>query len=272
MVTSLFLPETRMKPKQGSFDSGLIAPEWRSLARSIGVHIPFWEGGGAPRDISPNRIPTTISDAPPWVSSPFGLAMSFAGADRVEFTEPPWLLNLPGTYNFSIEFWFNRANVSTDGAACAWEGTDDLVIYPNDNLTGSGSPRIFWRDLGGSIIDPGGADLSGEWHHFLFTSRAPNDHEAYLDAVSIGTSSGTGAAGPFDAFRIGGFTVGDQPFTGDMLLMRVFRRALTDGQVRQLFLDRFGPLRMMMPFVWKSPAVVGGDVRRHIIPAYRAVN
>ena len=165
--------------------------------------------------------------------APCWAGIDFDGSDdHLTINSADSLRDLPATYDFTVCFWFNSDGATTDNGAFSWSGTDDLVFYPNDSNIGSGGVRVFWRDLGGNIIDQNGTDRTGAWHHFTFVSRASDDHEAYFDGVSADTSSSTGSAGPFTSVFIG--TFGTQNFNGQLDDVRVYDRALSDTEIETL--------------------------------------
>ena len=180
-----------------------------------------------------------------WTTSNRGRSLDFDGSnDYVDTNESQSLRDLPETHNFTVSFWFNSTSAAIDEAALAWNGTDDLVFYPNDSSSGSGGARVFWRDVGNNIINESGPDLSGEWHSFTFVSRAADDHEAYRDGVSVGTSSATGTAGPFSNILIGTFEPVNQAFDGLIDDVRIYDRALSANEIQELYADPWGAYRV----------------------------
>ncbi len=174
----------------------------------------------------------------------------------------PTIRDLPLTYNFAVCFWCLRDNVGTEHAALAWSGTDDLLIYPNDNVEGSGGTRVYWRDLGGTIINETGPDLSVEWHHHAWVSSASNAHRSYRDGVSIGTSGASGTAGPFSEFQIGTFDT--QELEGRLNDVRVYNRALSVAEIQHIFQKTravpYSDIAMQPRQVFKAAAAPGGTV------------
>lgn len=219
-----------------------------NLARGL---VGFWLPGGIGYgskylyDLSGERNHGTLTNGPTWSgkSHPGGFGgLDFDGVgDYVDVSESQSLRDLPTTHNFTVNFWFLSNSATQDVAALAWNGTDDLVFYPNDSKSGSGGTRVFWRQLGRDIIAEAGPNLSGGWHLFTFTSRASNDHEAYRDGVSVGTSaadgSGLATAGPFSNLLIGTFEPAAQNFDGNIGPVSIHSRALSATEVRQLYTE-----------------------------------
>ena len=268
-------------PRMGGFLPGLVAPEWQWAWKGLVLAVPLWEGGGAPKDFSPRQQVIETPDSTfTWVGGEYGLALSQSGSDSngLQITGAAQsLIDLPTTYNFTVEIWAKRDSALASKCAFGWTGTDDLMIYPNDATVGSGGVRVFWRDVGGNLINESGPDLSGQWHQTVFLSRASNNHQAYRDGVSVGTSASTGTAGPFTGITIGAFgDVTTQPLTGDLLLVRVWDRVLSVTEIAALARDPFGPFRAVDPwgYDWSSAdlaaaAGIGRQMQQHGLYAGR---
>jgi len=209
------------------------------LARGLVAAWLFNEGAGETvwDYAGPNHGTMTNMEPTDWQAGPHGFMLNFdnSGSDYIAISASPELLALPTTYNFSAVFRFNEHGGTRDRPALAWAGTDDLLLYPNDDVSSNGGTRVFWRNLGGNIIIENVSDLSYEWHDFVFVSRASNSHEVYRDGVSVGTSSATGSAGPFDeALRIAAYYPGPQFFDGQIEFVYIYARALTENEIKLL--------------------------------------
>jgi len=152
--------------------------------------------------------------------------------DHVVLTSPT-LINLPVNYGFTCCMWAYSAAEAASQACIAWGGTDDLLIYPFDTTTGNGC-RIFWRDVGGSLINENGISRAGASHHFAFVSYAANDHRLFVDGVQTATSAATGTAGPFNSLWLGGWADGDQYFHGRLSDPLIFARGLSAPEIAAL--------------------------------------
>lgn len=179
----------------------------------------------SPIDSSGNET-LTVSGSPTLVPGPFGgLALDFSGSDRVSATGSS-LVNLPTTHDFTVSFWTKKDNADfgteIEDAAIAWDGSDDLLLYPNSDA-GAGGLRVYWRDLGGNILGETG-DLTADWVRNTLTSFAAGDHRTYRNGVQKETSSATGTAGPFSQFYIGGWA-GSQHLDGAAAEVRAWKSA-----------------------------------------------
>jgi hypothetical protein len=163
------------------------------------------------------------------ISGPFGRANSFSGNDRLSNSDSS-LKDILLSYDTTISTISRDTAYRSDVAVLSFEGTDDFILYPFDSKNGDGL-RVFWRDVGGSIMDPGGDALANTWVHNSFTTRASDDHEGYTNGVSVDTSTNTGTAGPFTAFYIGGFGPSSQDFDADIAQVIVWKTAKTSNWI-----------------------------------------
>jgi hypothetical protein len=147
--------------------------------------------------------------------------------DRLKTTDAV-LKDLP-LGDFSVALWAQRSAFASTSAAISFSGTDDWIIYPFDTSLGNG-PRVFWRDKAADLINvndepyPAGVPV-----RLLFTSKDGNDHRLYANGRLVGTSTGTGTAGPFTELEIGHFA-GGQDFLGTLWDIRLYNRALSAGE------------------------------------------
>jgi len=165
------------------------------------------------------------------VAGKVGQALSFDGVNDYIDVSNAAFNNLPATYNFTVSFWFKSEIFNTSSAAVTFEGTDDIVIYPNNSVIG---PRIYWRNLGGNIISALSTQ-NRSWHHLVFTSRDSNDHVLYVDGIQVGNSTATGSVGPFSYLYIGKYP--GQQYNGLIDDVRVYNRALSATEILQLYND-----------------------------------
>lgn len=191
----------------------------------------FPDGGGTGTDRTSNGLDLTVGGSPTVGSGKVGDGTTWDSSTKSATSTNASYLNLPGSYDFTVMYWFNRTSSGTGSEAIQWDGTDDLIFYPNDNAAGSGDLRVFWRDLGGNIISIAGSDLSGAWHHSAFLSRASNDHESYLDGSSSGTSTSSGTSNGFSTFEIG--KRGSSPADADLDDIQVHSVARHDDWIAE---------------------------------------
>ncbi len=148
-------------------------------------------------------------------------------------TYPPGVSNSgPWTY----EFWIKRDSSASD----AWIFDRD---YQGPNSSGGGNPLVelhtdasgnaTWlirNDAGSSMSITGFTIPASVWHHLAVT-RSGATFTAYVDAVSVGTTSLAGALTP-DPPRVCGFVGGaNQGMTGQFDSVRIWNRALSTSEL-----------------------------------------
>ncbi|MCA9289386.1 MAG: hypothetical protein KDA05_12410, partial [Phycisphaerales bacterium] len=192
------------------------------------------EGGAVSVDRTANAHNLTINTAYSGTTGPVGAATIHPGTTGYyAYSNNSGLYNLPTTYDFTVLLWASPDVAAVDKAAFAFEGTDDVVFCPNDTALGSGGVRVFWRDLGGNIINENGSSVAGSWHHYGLRSQASNDHGVFRDGAEVLTSAATGSAGPFSGFHLGAFVVNSQNFDGNIQEVQVHADARSDDWVAQ---------------------------------------
>jgi len=159
------------------------------------------------------------------------------------YTSDSALLDLPETYDMTVDILAYSDHLSDNSpyeAAVAWDGLDDLLIYPIEdyNVT-NGDPRVFWRDVTSGLAGTTGTVSIDTWEQVSFTTRASNDHELCVNGSSIDTDSGTGTAGPFTTFRIGYW--GTQYWTGRLAEVVIWKTARSNAWVASYNTNRDNP-------------------------------
>jgi hypothetical protein len=174
---------------------------------------------------------------------------------------------IPTTYDFGVSYWASGPALQTNArAAVSWNGTDDLVFYPFDD-TASGV-RVFWRDLGSSIINVGTNYADNVMHHFCFVSYASNDHRLFVDAQQVGTSTATGTAGPFTGMSLLAFADGAiSAFVGKICDIRLYNKAPTPAMIRAMYdpLTRFELYQTPARRIFRIPPYASGNRRRRVL-------
>lgn len=189
--------------------------------------LAYWPmGAGADRTSNAIDLTAEGTLVVGGVAGELGVATDYNGTSHYADTTDAAIIALPQTYDFTVLSWINPDVLSLAAdAAWSFEGTDDLLLYPNDNVGGVAGVRVWWRDLVGDVINEDAVSVIGSWHQYAFTSRASNDHEGYRDAVSVGVGANTGSAGLFSSFRLGSWTTTAQNFDGQIGGTQVYQSA-----------------------------------------------
>ncbi len=215
--------------------------------------------GNTLHDVSGRHHPGTLVNSPTWVSSPDGGALDFDGiSDEVEIGSG---LNDIPLGDFTLQIHASPWTPTSDRAACAWSGTDDLVIYLNDTGQGTGGLRVFWRNRGGSIINLGEASQFNIWQ-LVTIVREGERLRAYRDATEIADVALTnpGTEGPFDEFNIGSFNTGVQHAKMSLASLDIYNRALNPSEILDLSQDRHALTRLrdsVLPFTSGAAPATG---------------
>lgn len=214
----------------------LCLPGWMGGSRLMNIVCPGDKDGG-------HATLTAMDPATDWLG-PSGRPGGFgcldftdtddANSDRVNVSLTR-LIDAPLGAELSFGCWARSSRTDASQAAIAWGGTDDLILYPYDSVGGDGI-RVFWRDLGGSIMGENGVTRTNEWHRFDVSSRE-GEHFTAVDGVSVATSAASLAgAGTFNSLNFGSW--GDtlsQGFTGQMDDITIYNRFRPLGEVAERY-------------------------------------
>lgn len=191
---------------------------------SVGIDVYGGEDLGAADVVNVEPIPE------------YGVLAFARDTSGVTFTSTNQTIeDLPSTLNFTLSFWFYSYEGINNRSACAWNGTDDLIVFANE----ADGPRVFWRDNASAAFNPNTGDLELEPHLFTWTLHnhgATHDMYFYLDGEQ--KASNTGIANPstraITFFRIGGWT-GTNVFNGALWDVRLYDGALHVEEARDMY-------------------------------------
>jgi hypothetical protein len=146
-------------------------------------------------------------------------------------SQDPTLEGLLRTNSATILFRASCNSLSTSNCAFSVGGTRQFNFYPNDSAVATGGTRIYY---GSNKISEAGPNLAGSgWIDCAFVTRASNNHEAYRNAVSIGTSNNSDNVSSVS----GTVTIGrygpSQPFVGRIAEVAMLGVALTTNEIEQ---------------------------------------
>lgn len=201
----------------------------------------------------------TLSGGPTWVAGHIGsYAIHFAGY--------PQFVTVPNGGNL------NNVSTGTVSMWVRWSGTQDPSfsgsnygcvlsrqsngIFSNDIIclsnTSPGSGVIVWLWTNNVTPVTSGTHVVGDnvWRHVVVTFSG-GTHSIYMDGALEASGSAAGSTNNNSAIPLGiGSWYGDgsSSFSGDIDDVRVYNRALTAGDVAELFADGGG-----VPTVYASP-------------------
>ncbi|GJL55828.1 MAG: hypothetical protein NPIRA02_29600 [Nitrospirales bacterium] len=156
----------------------------------------------------------------------------------------PELYTLPSSGPFSLSVSYMSYDIGSSYCMVGFNGSDDLMIYPNSSNGQSGGVRLFWRDVGGSHRE-GGSNQNFIQHTLALTSNGVNRHRVYIDGkFSFGFSHSAGGAGPFSGLWLGGWEgSGSQNWRGRIHDFRLWSMELTDDNVIDIEHDPYAPFK-----------------------------
>jgi hypothetical protein len=192
----------------------------------------FAEGtGGTTADVSGNGNTGTLAGGTAWsTAGRFGKAVSFDGVNDLVSVADAATLDL--TTGMTIEAWVNPSALSAwrTVALKALPGGLAYALYAHD-----GAPRPA------GTINTGGSDVSaigttapalGAWTHLAVTFDG-GTLRLYVNGGLVGTQAAAGALRTSaDALTIGGNGVWSEWFAGLIDEVRIYNRALTQGEIQ----------------------------------------
>ena len=201
---------------------------------------------------------TLMNPATDWVVSGGKGALTFDGVDGfVNFGNVSALNSLP----LSFSCWYRPSGIT--GARTIFEkysaGPAGVFCFQNASaisfqMGGSGPTN---RVTGGTLV-------AGEWYHVAATVSSTLT-TLYLNSVSVGTPIAPGSANSGSAnFTLANNNSGISNGNGMIDDFRAYSRALTDGEIRQLYQIGRGnmPLRRRRRYAVQA---AGGNRRRRVL-------
>lgn len=158
--------------------------------------------------------------------------------DYVSIGDP---VNLrPGANDFSVCAWFKTSSAARQVILTTYNGNLDIIDLEIGRNT-AGKLTFLYRDQSTiTTVEYTGATYNdGAWHHVCGVSIANDNLYLYIDSASLATTSlvsifpniGTDS----QAWDIGAENAGSNWFAGNIDDLRVYHRALSAGDVTELF-------------------------------------
>jgi hypothetical protein len=197
----------------------------------------FDEGSGSTTaDTGPRALKGTLMNGAKWVPGPSGSAVGLDGVGSYVSCEVANVLpfaNIPQTVA-----WAHQAASIPKGNAFVISMTAEktpLILglgYRDGKLS-------VWKTTATILQTP--APPAGEWHYYAYTYDQKS-HKLYVDGELKGTSTESTMAGQYRMLELGRWyggypTAGGPPnqfFQGAVDDVRVYRRALSDDEIREL--------------------------------------
>ena len=182
---------TNLKPILWNVAPHLIHPMFRSLWVGLVGYWPFWESGGAPRDISGYSNHGTISGAPTWTSSDRGRVLDFDGVnDLIDMGD---ITTFDGLSTMTISVLVNPrtlpsgSDINTILAKHDYAGAQNGPFFIR--LRGTEGLRGSFGDGSNSIIIDVATIPANVWTLVTLTLAAGGVGTLYYDAIVQGTDT-----------------------------------------------------------------------------------
>lgn len=208
------------------------------LSQGLGGYWLFNEGAGLTAfDVSGKKKHGTLTNGPTWTAGKFGKAINFDGSN--DYVSTGASTPYQGT-NISISLW--ARNTSTSNNSLFGAAADSSASRINAHLPYSGV--VYWdfgRITSGGRLSKIAPTLTDGWHHWVFWASGGNSMKIYLDGAEWATQASGDSAGytGSSTFSIGSFLPSSLYFNGRIDNVRIYNRALSESDVKQLYTDPF---------------------------------
>jgi len=162
--------------------------------------------------------------------------------------------------DFSLSLWIKtRQRESWSGFVVFVEPSQDpgVKLYWNAGVLHISLRRKGWNDWD---LPGGDTVLDGNWHHYAATFDRDDVAKVYLDGQLVSERSIKDKAGSLGTKKVMLIGTGDKPYEGLMDDLRLYRRVLTEAEIRQIVNrpGKDGPVgKEMLIGWWKFDETVG---------------
>lgn len=195
---------------------------------------PMNEGTGSlAADTSGLEHDAAALGAPAWILGTSGLGLALGAADAIVVDTSVLLAPDLATRGFTFAAWV-RVSAGEEGtvASKGMAGSAHYRLY-FDDPENDGRSDLF-AEVGGATnataAGVGDRIDDGSWHHVALIHDATTGRQRlYVDGEAVGSAVASGAATSADTLRLG------DDLAGDFDEVRFYRRALSAGEVQELF-------------------------------------
>ena len=183
------------------------------------------------------------------VTGQIGNALSFNGSGYVTFTSISPFTLASASSEISVSCWIKTSLTDTvilsvRNSGNASPALDFVLGYNFVDNAFTGKPSVLVRDDAGggtTAISATSAVNNNAWHHVVWTRNSSKLNTFYIDGVAAGSGSDTMSSGVTP--NVAGSAIANERvnaltmFTGLMDDFQVYNRALTSGEVGQIYAD-----------------------------------
>ncbi len=158
----------------------------------------------------------------------FGKAVNFDGSNDYIDVANTSLLH-PGD-TFTLSAWVKRSSTGTFDAIFGTTTNDYQLAFVNDNI------KVSKQSIGDVFISTNTYTDTTNWHHIVAVKNGSVSTKVYYDGVEIpGTYADKTITAGSSSIYIGGDGNGGDIFSGSIDEARIYNRALSPQEVRQLY-------------------------------------
>jgi hypothetical protein len=202
--------------------------------------VAAWAPSGVPKhptrllDYSGNGNHGTLSNGANWTPGYKGWGMGFDGADDDVVGDSPGK-NFPvGGESRTVACWIRSGGWINDKGLLHWGKVGPTPTGANYQLVAGTGGKILWGNGYGHGILTGNFNVAdNKWHHVVGTYENGNGI-IYIDGRIDATGTHTAATLLDDTWRWGRFQNQTGPWTGAMVECLVYRRKISDSEVKLL--------------------------------------
>lgn len=215
----------------------------------------YWKlddgSGTSATDASTNANTGTLTSGPTWTTGQIGGAVDFDGTDDyIAMGDPAsGVLDIVDSTNFTLSGWFNRDTFTTDDAIVSKRlgvasGNSGYIVYIDD-----ATDKLTFEVSDGTDeyqLESVSTFTATGWHHYtiVWDDSGSGQTKLYINgaseaATATGTFANVNSLANSVSFLAGlyldGVDTPTLPFDGKLDDIRVYSRALSAGEVAQLY-------------------------------------
>jgi len=198
----------------------------------------FNEGGGdSVCDVSGNNNTGSLINNTSWSIDTKGSVLSFSGVSQyVSIPDKESFRFDSSTQDFTVATWMRNSGGETN------QSIVDKRDGDNDGWCVRTIAGVVWFSLSARDVKGTININDGEWHHVVCVARRSSTGQVYIDGDPDGSAvsiSGTTMSTTTDIyFGAATYTISYE-FTGDMSDVSIYNRALTPGEIQQLYANPY---------------------------------
>jgi hypothetical protein len=224
----------------------------KGLSDGLVAYWKFDEGvGTTSTDSSGNSNLATLSGTtlPSWSTGKHGSGIGFTGIGYIASGTTPSLA--PQSSNFTVSSWvkYNGGGCGSGGCGIIGSNVGYIPAYKTGYsiIATSTNFRLMFGDSTNYFDTSFGTVATNQWQHLLIVFNRTNfEIQAYIDGQLVRTQSYSGVTGPIimeTNLHIGSRDYnGGSPFNGSLDEVRIYNRALSPDEVKQLYNYSPGPI------------------------------